>query len=1213
MYYDPALAAILVDRKKMGEFQTYIKNPPRELSLERAVTLDGFLKVLKGKSPLFSLSLLPMKVTGEDFTRFLSAVFSGSGLDPLSGTDPLFSADTAQGKRDKNRDKQTALRLGRFPFYARYSDCGFRNNCGGVTAWGALRNRFTQDKLSALRRVEQNLTCLIPEEQLQPQVLEGIHRVFCHVHPPAEDSTPPTLSPRLCRRQITMLLIECLLDEDVFTRQCRQWVETGQAAPTAADSSYDPLARYFGAGVFSLEKKDILPELLPDVEVGEERVYRYLGPGQTPLEQLLKDHPHHNLFLLHGSGDSGVSGAGKSTSLRKLCYDRREAPPVYVPLCQVYSAAALRTITPNSGQLRLLAWLELQEGGYTRLDELHNQFILMDGLDEMTDSAGAQAFCDDVRRLVENGHVSILICGKLPPEQLPLWNVFKSISTIWGQCLRARVRPMRPEQQRLLLPDPNDPLAPMLNTPFLLNMHQNVQRFLSQKHRGNGHALFSEWLRHAGTDISNAGALFYRYLLVQICRWFDIGKGNDAQNEADAFFLMYSLPAVAFHMHLNELYDPAHTPYVHPVTGQTAALLLDQSFPAFRACLSKVPTYTLSRRSVLADSKDLLGQSGLAKGQAGCIFPQTLNDETLEREHRFVTHALQENLAALHLSNLFFSARHNTLPVSDQPLPFYVCPAYFLPAPILRKAADLLDELAGHPGWTRSFLQEGPRPSDGDTPLSRYLLSELGGNFCSALGLNTQKEWREAAQQSYQQLEGLAPRAASPYRVNHIVNLCAVAQLHRLSGEYGQAAEIAREAIRFSAQHPDVKNSDGFHALSKIYLEQVTDLLNNREIIPPQVPVRELEFSMEIYQELSRLYGLCQQSGEVPCSSPLFGSLSSGDARLIIPLFHILDRAHLRLQAYGQENFFGSDTVRFLLTASFTAKAHSICAALTHASGAALNMLACFLENQQEVLENNPQLPFFRLHGGFHLDIDEEQLSYPHNLPSAFRVYHRIYRIKRGPQPYSARKLAQLLLSRRVRLNSSGHPCSGLDEEHPLTPAEHTFLQEATLRACSTQAPGYALPRLQYLGHQINALPEGEQRETLKRELHFRFREEWLRCNCREKLRPGSGQELDLTTARLLALCTPDLPIEKDPAAWDTRLCSFFRRKLAVPSLLRSDPELAERAALRYTTGTLITTEDYRRLWQELTALNAVFPSLRIHPDHGCSSRWQEIAEVLSK
>lgn len=1186
-----------------------------KLELERTITLDGLVKLLMGKTELFSPSLLIPEIDSllasmsenTMFSTLIQTIFGGTDIDPFAGEKPLLKPTAA------NKNKITALRHGKY-YLCFLTALSIPE--GNKVAWETLRKRFEQQSMICLEQILNKLNTTLVPPRFTEEIISSIDQCFRHIHP-QEDPPQTTPDPAACLRQLSMLFAEALLGRDISSAQCRQWVNCGFVSELPKKSLYaeelwDSLTKHFGSGVFALKRDSIQDNLIPDIKIqrdNREQVFQLRkkpdGSSISPLEEILREQAEHNLFLLCGQENSGVSGAGKTTSLRKLYYDLEAFGPVFIPLSMVYSTNSLRAFQKGNGCTRLQTWLSLQGLPLDSLQKLSHRLILLDGLDEITDPQGLQSLCDDLYELADAPEQRLVISSKLPPEKLASWEYLKRISSVWDRCQRCYVQPLRSEQKTSCMADIPLPLEGILTTPFLLLIYKDVQTFLhiektNKKNRQiTAPTLISRWLPGVETlpIPSHEATLFYRYLAVQVCRWFDANKANDVQNEADAFFLMYALPAVAFQMELSRIYDSEFTPDVQPVDSTRVDLILDQSFSAFRGALLYYSAYK-NNRDALLSGMEKMNKTGFYQGQAAAVLHREFDWDTFEYQHHFVNHSLQENLAAMHLSNLFFSAYNNAVRIEKEFMDFYTCPTYFLPQVMWEKAAHFLAELFAAPSALQDCLTQGLENIKKDfSPLAQYLLCNLAAGLCGALKLPKKSDWQTEADKAYQVLLMAAPDFAEKYRMDHVLNLCGQAQSLRATRP-AKAAEKAREAIFFTRTHM-LKNSDGYHALSKVYLEQIQNILNHGqadEQMPLPVPKEDFDFSCQIHDELIRLAGMSTSS-----SSPVFRELPPENLELAGVLLPILEKARLRLDAYQEKQFFHSSTVEFLLKASYTAKAHSIYAAISQGtSGAALNMLACFLENQQEELENHPSLPFFKKCPEFHLDMDAAELEYPSHHLRAFFAYRRIYNIRRGPQPYSARKLAQALLARRVRLNEAGLPVDGPGSDNRLTKQERKFLEEATRRACEEPRTGHRIPRIRFLHECIENPSEGEDISRLTEEAHILFQHEWALCGCQEKLQSGSSLGVDLNSVLMAAEYTQGYLDAAQPKSWDVRLCAFFQQQLQFPS----------DHSVIYTTGTRMRKEYLQEAWTRLCRLSD-HSILRIRPQEGADERWYQVTDKL--
>lgn len=437
-----------------------------------------------------------------------------------------------------------------------------------------------------------------------------------------------------------------------------------------------------------------------------------------------------------------------------------------------------------------------------------------------------------------------------------------------------------------------------------------------------------------------------------------------------------------------------------------------------------------------------------------------------------------------------------------------------------------------------------------------------------------------------------------------------------MNGAFQQAAEQARAAIQVHREHPEFRNSDGYHSLAKVYLEQVTQILNGvpaGEAWLTAIPPEEREQADAVWRELHLLAERTRAGEAWPERLPELGRLLPQSQAILPALLALADRARLRLERYRAEGYFGDETLAFLIESSYVAKLLSIRAALHEgACGAALNMLGCFCENQQERLENHPDLLFFQTHPDLHCAIAEEELEDPEWAVHAWQLYRRIYQIQRGLQPYSARCLADLLLNRRVRLNEAGEAVTGPGGTLQWKRKELDFLWEATARSCTSQGSGSEIWRIRFL-NELLELPAEEpylrdralEREDLEREAAYRYQREWARCRCQDRLENRGNLAVDLYTVLLMAEYEPVRPVPLDAALWKSGLYAFFQGKIptealwekkvlqacCLPQNRNRDADVV-RAEVRgelwrktYTTGHFLSLASLRECWEHLSRL----------------------------
>lgn len=1052
----------------------------------------------------------------------------------------------------------------------------------------------------------------------------------------------------LALRQLSLLFILALLTERYYpepgTAEAR-WL-AGEDSQETATSRSAPAYRELvhPGGIFWQELSEVSEELVPDVLAGGRRFHTCSVPEQagccTPMEQVLEKWTGGGLFLLCGGGDSAVSGAGKTTSLRLLCQHMAEQRPIFVPLSQVYTAYELRNLQKENGRPRLLTWLGVHGVPVGDLSKLEERPLVLDGLDEVTSSEGVQSLCDDLVALCQSGKIPVVVSSKLPPEELAAWpQGLSSIAHLWRSSVRCQIQPIGRDQRQSYLTRYGQALPvghEVLNTPFLLRLYESRQTFFTCQQDPAFRSIRARWLN--GTGGTGLEALFYCYLGVQICRWCESNRGDDLRNEQDAFFLLFALPAVAFRMLVHEVCDGYYTPSAaQPVDSSTVEVLLGSTFPALRSALFHFPPYREGGLETLAARYEDLNARGFSAGQAVSILHRSFNPSTLRWEYHFFNHAVRDELAMLHMANLFYAAYHR-YPLDQEAAEelYWDCPAHYLHRPMFRRVFAYLGELFGSAETVRSILEQGPAgtPCSG---FSGYLLCILAYEICAALEIPRQREW--LAQASALR-SALSPGEAGRAGVEYIMlDLCESARELRVEGEFRQAAEKAREAIQVHRDHPEFHNSDGYHSLAKVYLEQVTRTLNGAldgEDWITEIPTEERMLADAIWTELHVLDARTRAGEPWPEALPALGQLLPQCQASLPALLALAERSRLRLERYQAASRPDSSALPLLLESSYVAKLLSICAALhTGASGAALNMLGCFCENQQELLENCPELPFFQANPQLHCDIPPEELADPEWPVHAWQLYLRIYHIQRGLQPYSARCLANLLLTRWVRLDGAGQAVPGPGEKPALSTAELDFLWEATNRSCTSQGNGSEIRRIRLLNELLD-LPDSAlylrarmlHQEDLEEEAAHRYQKEWTRCRCEERL---NRHQVDLYTVMLMAEYRDGRGVALDAPVWKSGIHTFFREHIPTQTRLeqqvreavqrshRRDVDIpalrAERRAKlwrqTYTTGHSLDLPILRTCWERLHRLESMTNGLYDLFHDRMGAEWSEILRVL--
>lgn len=490
------------------------------------------------------------------------------------------------------------------------------------------------------------------------------------------------------------------------------------------------------------------------------------------------------------------------------------------------------------------------------------------------------------------------------------------------------------------------------------------------------------------------------------------------------------------------------------------------------------------------------------------------------------------------------------------------------------------------------------------------------------LGLDekAQRSWINASENAYRQLENTNLEIAKWHRKDYLVRILGgQAASLRDQGQFEEAAKRSRKAIEYTEQYKDFgdKSKFGFHSLAKVNFEQIQYLLNcegkDAQYLKA-IQKENLDRAEQIHRQLDELRDAKRQGQwtKIVKYTELFGKISHENRDIIKPICEILEKAKLRVNRYakatdenGQLLFEKSSQLRFLLEASYVGKVFSSYAAFHEgASGEALNMLGTFMQNQQEELENSKNLKFFKKHPDFHCDINKNELLYGNNQIGAFYIFLRIYNIKRGGQPYPARKLAEMILNRRVRLieneteNGGFLPIMGPGSSQELNEMEMKFLDQVTERACTSNRGGFGIPRIHYLNEKKAKDSTGD--ESISQEAERRFEVEWMRCNCSQKF---LEDKVDFNSAQLLAEYT---------SGWRVTANTLNMRDAEIKILHFFQRSLDEREDVKYTTGTRMIQQYYNEC---LDCLQRLYNEQRYIPfselNRQSNRRWRSVHDKL--
>lgn len=895
-------------------------------------------------------------------------------------------------------------------------------------------------------------------------------------------------------RSLSILLMACLLGDDVVFGQ--QHYET---VTEWLDRKRNPsgllVARCFkNVGIYHIEDAQINTKLLPDI-VCEGKRYDYQKGAGSPLRQIISEQRYQWIFLSGQAGegeDSTISGAGKTTSLRFLALEEKGKNILWLPLAEIYDHHNIRNSQILSNHISTKFHMEISQ-----LPE--STFFLLDGLDELISREQLERLSGDLYMLQHTGKFGLIVSSKLPWQQMSRIDVFYQWSDVWEQFLPCYIQNLSKKQIEAMVSEREEEPLPKLNTPFLLSLYLQTASLPDDPWTKN---LIRRWRaeRLFRTKALTEELIFYRSLVIQIIRWYETAQGQKIRWEMDAFFLFHTIPAIACQMYRSEQNDPGFDPVsAIEVNREFVEKIIAYTWNTVRPWLGLFPGYSVPS----VQYERLLRGIDFEKFVSGAIpslFHGEWNGNDQYSNPRFTNYGLRDNLALIHIANEFLLASEGALEEKAETIEAYGYTVELIPAKQLQKIVAFFELIAGKN--VRLILRHGPE-QDVKSPVSRFLAGHIGATMCEHIPDFRKDEtissdpWYESMISAFRQLEENGDHAIQQlveqrFGLAYIFGQTIYARNLRGKGRYAQADQCAEQIIAFQKKHPKLINSDGYHVKALILFEQMRLVLNGKqygELRP--IRMSEIEAAVQLTHELQRLTGAPQ------AHSDLFPELSEAQSGLI-PIFSMmLSRAKCKWDGYAQRQFFGNPVLEYLCFASYVAKYYSILAALSPGnSGAAYNLLGSLMANNSEMLENDSRLPFFRKNPELHIEIPG--LSYEKRILASFQIYLLIYNIRRGPQPYSARRLCEFLLRRQVSLEENGRPVSAMGNE-PFTEWEFAFLEQATVRALMNKQSSEMYWRARYL-HELAIQTSGSE-EYDQRLNHAKsvLEKVWNKISCDQK------------------------------------------------------------------------------------------------------------------
>ena len=775
--------------------------------------------------------------------------------------------------------------------------------------------------------------------------------------------------------------------------------------------------------------------------------------SQPPLVQLWQKKENHTVFQLIGQDETTIGGVGKTTALESLQQANLDSETVWlVTLKKAYREIEKKGERMNLNQENhpLLMYIRKKYGvDLTGRQRLRNCTFLLDGFNELTRPSQRQ-LCQDIVDLSKR-NATIIISSRIDVRVLMDIRDYAAEQTFWenieniviGQLSRkqqeifwAEISQQDLEQNNLLKVIQNSPLA---RSPFWMSMCCNVQK--------EHDSAAAWWPKHQkkpafDSDGDSTVELMLHYVLEQIRI-----AGIDTKAEQAGFLMTKAFPLAAYQKERelnwqselrqdnNVLWDDKYIEScIHsmrsifrPEKDHIGAL---SAFPEGQN-LQHLRTEKGRKSSLIQAALNELNISKVSYGNSAALTKDTLD---MGARWDFTHDNIRDFLAALHVSNVL------TL----------LCGGYH----IQEKDIDVLAVQVGW--WNNSILgqiyhlaQRYIPGFDLGMPMPEELTSEEMVIFChimswlcrSGWGLAQSKrikewcrkcyfQWNKSLTNSFKKIDEDS-KVWQRYIQSYILALCEMSSYQRknnLKEAFQNACQARHVHERESCK--EVPLADGYQYLAQCKNAGFEQLMNGEcfwSDVSYLLEEGDMAFADHVLQNLHRLVEISGQGEKAvklwawDCGYRLnVENWAQCLPRLAHGMYQILSKAKLLA-----ERSRANQELHNIYTLGYAAKALTIRAAIG-TSGAALNGLGSMLQYQRCVQECSSKPTYYKEHS-ISPPLTEDEAKYEMGEWYAYLFYQAIQRIQRGSQSYSACKMAELILRRRVslepgQLDPSGYP-----------------------------------------------------------------------------------------------------------------------------------------------------------------------------------------------
>jgi len=791
--------------------------------------------------------------------------------------------------------------------------------------------------------------------------------------------------------------------------------------------------------------------------------------NQFPLVELFfaqKGQSGKQFYLFEGRR-STRGGTGKTSSLlsvfraHELC---QEFLPIYI---------RLRTLDfEDSLSTRIKKQAGLRDG--------HRFLLLLDGFDEITSDELRKK---RIREILDwnNQYYEIDVIIMTGRDQLEFYLRAADIKTlspgdadsILKEFDSYRVIELSPSQQRKYLGEPlpneTNKVWDILDNPFFVSRYResrqniigNAKRWLTPE--------FSNWI--SNTNSENQTSLMLGSLLYEINR---VGEGSGTEDVAERkrFILTKLLPALAYRKLL-----AARTADFGMPEPMDESLILDRQY-IMKTLSCLLNTYS----SVLKCWPEYRGQidrDNFYDAWKNFWEPGNSVSPPLDRAEYIIgpltadgngdycfSHMIyQEFFAAFHIANIVYAIRNGMkIFVSSQIERGIICVLLeHIDHHILLQTEEILEQYWGIPfcsdllGACRESLHRQSSLNVEELVLCQIIIRFIDASIMKNPSDKQREKWKEKRhtlfgwfQKDYLIAIKKLPEFQMQYKQFYSYTLALLARDFRMGTGCPVDFKQCRKYVNWAIEHQRVFNvpkADSYLQMG-LFLEALLKRLLNHPDFQVYDVIAEADLSVDMADEiLKSIYALCKDDTQ-PVSE-----LEKKYAIKTTPRTCSGVTSYYELLLHAKESYQRSELIRtnnlkLARKLGYISKAYLVLAAIG-TSGGALNRLGLMFENQANAMEHHPKLAISRTGKASIQEIDFASMLYRENYVHSYKMYQIIYDIRRGDQPYSSRKMVELIMKSRVSVeNGLNQPVAGNGVRvEKVPPHVLVFLEQAIQKA----------------------------------------------------------------------------------------------------------------------------------------------------------------------